>query len=56
VYPARHVGRHIAPLGSDAVQLPTAPLAGAALASQESGLHTVGVNTPAKHVDGPDTV
>ena len=39
VYPALHVGRHEAPDARAAVQLPAAPFAGAALASQPCGLH-----------------
>eukprot|EP01047_Picozoa_sp_COSAG01_P108087 COSAG01_NODE_37042_length_509_cov_0.868293_1_plen_114_part_10 len=56
VYPALHVGWHVPPAGNDLVQLPTAPLAGGAEASQFLP-HVAAVSTAAlEQLVVPDTV
>ena len=51
-----HVGWHVEPEASVAVQSPTLPLAGATDASHGLGEHVAAVRLPAKHFDVPDTV
>ena len=51
-----HVGWHVAPCASVAVQSPLAPFAGAADASHALGAHVAAVSVPVVQVDLPDTV
>jgi hypothetical protein len=57
VYPILHVGSHFDPDASFAVQSPLSrPFVGMADASHDFGMHVAAVNSPAKQLDGPDTV
>jgi hypothetical protein len=56
VYPSLHVGWHVNPDARLDVQLALFPFAGGADASHGSGWHVAARNSPAKQLDGPDTV
>jgi hypothetical protein len=56
VYPLLHVGRQIDPDSRIDVQVPLSPFLGLADASHDFGMHVAAVNSPAKQLDGPDTV
>jgi len=56
VYPVLHSGWHDDPLDRVEAQSPTRPFDGATDASHESGRHWAAVRSPAKQLEGPDTV